>query len=206
MKKIALISLIILNSLTSFPQTKWTETIKFKNFVVDITNFKSECSPCLNNTNPLDTFSIAENPCDEDGWYIGGKTLIVISKFKNDSFALSFAYHVDLYEVSKKQIETPAHFEYLTNYLSIPSSNKSHFKIPEWQDNGYTKAIKKKYNFQDTLVTGSTEGGPFEDKFTKNGKVYRDRWNALYIRIKRFKDNLLMETKYIKVGLTEGCD
>jgi len=63
MKKIVLILLIILNSLMSYPQTKWTETIKFKNFVVDITNFKSECSPCLDNTNPLDTFSIAENPC-----------------------------------------------------------------------------------------------------------------------------------------------
>jgi len=132
--------------------------------------------------------------------------LIVIPKFKNDSFALSFAFQVDLYEVSKKHIETREHFNYIINYISIPSYNKRHFKIPEWRDNGYSKAIRKKYNFRDTLITGSTEGGPFEDKFTKNGKVYRDNWNALYIRIKRFNNNVLKETKYIRVGLTEGCD
>lgn len=206
MKRIILICLIILNSLTSFSQTKWKETIRFKNFKVDIVNFKPECSPCIENTNPLDTFSIAENPCDEDGWYINGRTLIVIPKFKNDSFALSYAYEVNLYEVAKKHIEMGEHFNYITKYLSIPTYNNNRFKIPEWRDNGYNKAIRKKYNFRDTLITGSSESGPFEDKFTKNGKVYRDRWNALFIRIKRYNNNVLKETKYIRVGLSEGCD
>lgn len=109
-------------------------------------------------------------------------------KFKSDSFVLSFACGVDIFEVNSGPWKN---FTYTTHYKTISALGGNKFKIPTWSDNGYTKSIKKKYSFQDTLITGALEGGPFEYRFTKNGKVFGERWNCLYLRIKRFNNDKL---------------
>ena len=129
------------------------------------------------------------------------KKLVIVPKFKNDSFTLSFAYYVDIFEINSKPWKS---FTYITDYKTISSLNKN--KIPELSGGGYIKSIKKKYNFQDTLITGASEGGPFKYRFTRNRKVFGDRWSFIYLRIKRFNNGKLKENKYILVGLTEGCD
>lgn len=110
MKFLVFIHLFFLYSLTGYSQVKKIETLRFKNFKVDIVNFVSECSPCSDDVHPLDTLNISENPCDGNGWYIQGRTLKIIPKLKNDRFELYFAYQVDISEVedlpSSKQENT----------------------------------------------------------------------------------------------------
>ena len=195
---------IIVNSLVSNAQTKPIEILTFKNFDVNIINFISEHPPYPeNDTSQVDTLLISENPCDQDGWYIEGTTLKILPKFKYDSFALSFAYQVDLFEVNSESGESMIH---ITDYKTIAAQSKNSFRIPELNGADYIKSIKKKYHFQDTIITGASEGGPFEYRFARNGKVFADHWNYLYLRIKRFNSGKLKETKFIFVGLTEGCD
>jgi hypothetical protein len=211
MKKLS-ISILLLLCLTGQTQTIQTENLEFENFNISIYKFISLCRPYSKNGSPkIDTLVIGENPCDQNGWYIGGTTLKVIPKFKNDSFLVSFAYEVSIWEVerySKNKTSTnPEYFTYVTDYKIILPLAKNKFKIPDkWTVNGYTRSIKKKYNFHDTLITGTTEGGPFEYKFTKSGKVFGDNWNNLYIRIKRSNNGVVRENKFIMVGLEPGCD
>jgi hypothetical protein len=189
-----------------------TENLEFKNFSVNIYKFISDCRPySKNNSTKIDTIVIHENPCDQDGWYINGTTLKIIPKFKNDSFSISYAYEVSIFEVkrySKNKTSTNLeNFTYITDYKTIVPAAKNKFRMPDnWTDNGYTKSIKKKYNFQDTSITGSSEGGPFEYKFTRDGKVFGNNWDILYIRIKRFNKGAFKENNYVMVLLEDGCD
>jgi hypothetical protein len=198
------IYLIFLFSLTSYAQTVKIENLKFKNFDVKIINFVSGYGPhSQNNSDEIDTLIIGENPCDDDGWYIDDKTLKIVPKFKGDSFTLSFAYKVDIFDVSGTWDTS---WTYYTDYTKIQPSSKNQFKIQPSIDSRYIKSIKKKYNFRDTSVSTYSEGGGHHYQFTRNGKVFSDQWNHLYLRIRRFNNGKFVESKYIVVGLSEGCD
>jgi hypothetical protein len=204
MKITPFLYLIVSFSLTSYSQTVKIENLKFKNFDVEIINFVSASPPSSQNNSAMpDTLEICENPCDDQGWYIDGKTLKIVPKFKGDSFTLAYAYQVDIFEVSGKWEEE---WTYYTWYIAIPSWKKNQFKIEPNENTGYIKSIKKKYNFRDTSVTTNSESGPHHYRFTRDGKIFSDAWNHLYLRIKRFNKGKFIESNYIVIGLSEGCD
>jgi hypothetical protein len=204
MKIVSFSYLVFLFSSTSYAQTVKTENLKFLNFDVQILNFVSASRPVsLSNSGRIDTLIINEDPC-ESGSYIRGKTLKILPKFRSDSFALSFAYKVHIFSVSGNL--TNDNWIYYANYVTIPRSNEAQFTIPAYKDNRYTKSIKKRYNFRDTLITVESEGFPDPHQFTRNGQVFRDEWEDLYLRIRRFNNGKLIESKYIVVELRRGCD
>ncbi len=191
---------------SNYAQSKQNEVVAFENFKVKIFGFKSECNPCLTNAKIADTITIAENPCEDHGYYIARKTLKIISKSKDDRFELSYAFRVDISQIEDEMKTTKEHWDHFTNFNTILPLKKNTFKVSRIKDSKYSKAIKAKYKLKDTLVTGATEGGSFCYRFTKNKNLYEDDWSHLILRIKRLKNKKQQEIKYIAVGLSKGCD
>ena len=193
-----------------------SETLLFKTFKVTIFDFVSEKSDdsVSNSTSTnlcLDTIMISENPCDANGWYIDGKKLKISSKSQLDSFTISYAYQIDFSEIDTSQILSNREREkwtYVTSYYKIPRIDNNIFLIPKNEYLKYLhKSIKKDNNLRDTslLLYAMTES-PMNINFIKKRKLIYDNWSYAYLRIRRFNDRKLKETKYIRIGLSNGCD
>lgn len=64
--------------------------------------------------------------------------------------------------------------------------------------------IKKKYHLKDTLVVIPSESG-LTATLTKDNKLFDYVYDSFLFRIDHYRNNKLIETKYIVIAITYGC-
>ena len=204
------------------------QIVRFANFSLTINNFYSECYHFSRfsdeNTLPLkavDTIFICETPCDSVGWYINGQTINIITKSLSDSFVLFYANEYDINQgYDSRIVNIPnegwdewyrkcQNWKYISNYKRAKAISTNCFKLP-FRENFTSKvdisSIKQKFGLRDTMIEIPHEAGLEYMVFTKNSKLFSMEFSYLRMRINRFSNGKLMETKYVLVGISEGCD
>jgi hypothetical protein len=154
------------------------------------------------------------------------------SVLRQDSFAMSYAYlnsvhelfdHLQIsWEEKEKLFDIAFRVKGITSFYPMPDSGRYFFRTPTYppQEDWYTYAegfmtrkmfahelqkIKDKYQMRDTLLQYSGEGGSYYAHLTKDGRIFGYHNEAYIFQVKRFRDQKLLETKYIVVYIYEGC-
>ncbi len=219
--------IILLIAQTTFGQTR-SQKVSFAKFSLVINNFYSECYNYSrfpeDSAIPLkiiDTIFICETPCDSNGWYIDGQTIQLSSKLANNTFELSYANEYNIYQgFDSRTIKEPKegwedwysksqNMKYSSNYKKVEQLSASSFKLPHRQNNTDKidlSNIKQKFGLRDTLIDIPHEEGQELLIFAKGRKLFSLVNSNLSIRIKRFANGQLKETKYVIVEISEGCD
>jgi hypothetical protein len=221
-----LLAFIILIPNLSWGQEMQSQKVIFDSLTLTIKEFKSEYYRYTKESidtsmfsGNIDTIYIGENPCDEEGWYIDGQTISAKSKNNDDKFEISIALeiytrkfidyehtpHDKWAELEKNYID----YVYLTKYFPLEKVNENIFKMP-YRDTilsfNYRDEIKKIHNFQDTAITIPQEMGSIYIDYKKDGLFFYN--DPLYYRIKinRYRYGEIIETKFIIIEITDGCD
>jgi hypothetical protein len=221
-----LLTFTILIPNLSWGQEMQSQKVIFDSLTLTIKEFKSEYYRYAKEyidtsmfSGNIDTIYIGENPCDEEGWYIYGQTISVKSKNNDDKFEISIALEIftrqfidydntpveEWAELEKNHIE----YMYVTKYFALEKFKENVFKLP-YRDTilsyNYQDVIKKIHNFQDTSLTISQEMGSIYIPYKKEGKLFYNDVVNYRIKIERYRCGEIIESKYIIVELSDGCD
>ena len=85
------------------------------------------------------------------------------------------------------------------NAFRIPSDNNLKEKVNP-------KRIKQKYGLRDTIIEIPQEAGTLYIKYHNKTKLYYEKANYYRFKIRCYAKGYLKETKYIYVGISNGCD
>ncbi len=227
MKKKYILWLCVLLVGTIYGQTK-SQKVRFANFSLVINNFYSECYTynrfSEDNTKPLitvDSIFICETPCDSSGWYIDGQHINATSKSVKDSFEVSYAIEYEIQQgFDSRNGKFPTEgwdewykqyreWSYISKYKKLQQASNNYFRLPI-RNNEASKndllAIKRKFGLRDTLIEITHEVGQEYLVFAKGSSLFSLQPGFLRLKIKRFKEGILKETKYVFVRFSEGCD
>lgn len=198
-------------------QTVQAESVSFLDFTIIIHNFISENRPAISREYEdviaeehllSDSVFLSENPCEDDGYYINGKTITIYPNQLTDSFTISIAYEMTLTEMVDTVNFENKEFQFTTPSYNVPQPFKNQFIIPcAWSESSKNAriAMVEEFNLTDTTVIIP---GEFyrQINYSKNGILYADDWNFMVVKIKHFRNGNVKATKHIYIALTEGCD
>ncbi len=201
---------------TTTAQTK-SQKVNFPFFSIRISNFYSECYHYArfaeeNEKPPVfyDTLFICETPCDENGWYVNGQIIGFSSKTRGNNYELSYAVEYTVRQEANEPVRSALdEKKYLSAYKVMKPLKGDNFRLP--QRNRYLAkadllSAKTRFGIRDTLVEISGETGIRTFTLTKNGKLFSFDSDNFILKIKRFVSGKLKETKYLVIGLSEGCE
>jgi hypothetical protein len=132
----------------------------------------------------------------------------IIPHHKDDQFKIDFSYQVVVYQMDDaaftnndpKKEKVFARWYGMTDYTTLKDSIGYFFVMPNgvYDDSFLTNDVKKKIHLRDTSIIYHRE---YEEvaKVIYKGKPCGINANATYLRIKRFNQNKLLETKFIRI-------
>jgi hypothetical protein len=219
--------MVLLPALPTFAQTK-SQKLTFTNFNLVISNFYSECYsytrfPGEGEKRPkiIDTIFICETPCEDKGWYIDGQAITVSSKTTNDSYEIAYAIEYDIsQQFDDRGGKSPAegweawekkarNRRYISGYKTLKRIAATRFRLPgraQLAGANDVKAIRQKFGLRDTLIVLPREVGETRLVFAKGGKLFSNTASYIRLSVKRFSGGILKETRYVVIGISEGCD
>jgi hypothetical protein len=227
MIKTALLFILLLPCFFVLGQSK-NQHVSFSTFSLNIHNFYSECYSHSRNSEEIrpthakfDTVFLCETPCEDTGWYINGQTLKVHSKREFESFELylSTEYLIaSAFDNLNKNMpdegwearyKRATYIQYFSKEVKLRMIKPNIFKIPSpdvIRKHASFENIKKRYGFKDTIIEVPQEVGVLLIQFYKGIEYYTAYPQYYKIKINRFIKGHLVETKYVTIGISEGCD
>ncbi|WP_018343823.1 hypothetical protein [Cytophaga aurantiaca] len=161
------------------------------------------------------------------------KTLFeIVPNHSTDTYKISYCYLTAIYEMfehvnvpdeeKEKLYANRFYRKEHTAFIAVPDSAKLFFKLITLKDNEqqafYTngsmsqeyyqkdlKRIRNQYGLKDTLIQYSGEGGSWYATLKKGTRIYGYDADSYLIRVERYADNKLAETKYIVIFIAYGC-
>jgi hypothetical protein len=145
------------------------------------------------------------------------KHIKIAAKNTADRFVISLAYGQHIGEVtaytkpkSERHFDKQQHWFELTPYKILPDTGGVflpifYYNITQAEEIFYRTAMGKKYGLKDTLMIIPREYD-ITVNFVKNGRYFTYGLGALYLRVQRFSDGKLAETRYVVIRQDEsGC-
>ena len=212
MKSGIYIILLIIYAFSGFGQDQKSEVIEFNGFSLEIFDFISETNEPTDINS--DTIFISENPCEDDGYYIGGKLIKVYpenesveNKFYFSLHAIISGYVLQVVDSGEYYLDPMEEYLFRTEYSEINQIESNQFIVPDEIDvEQYFPEIKNRFHFQDTSLAIRGEVFTHHFRYKKQDKFYEVNWDCLYIKIESQSELNGSEFKYLAVWLSEGCD
>lgn len=126
----------------------------------------------------------------------------IIPKNKDDKFEVDFSYQTTFSVTDGKKTKDKIDLPKMTDYYPMRDSADYFFKIPlsSYDDDFIRNDVRKKFAIKDTSIVYEAEVG-YEAIFMYKNRPYEVWRDALYLRIKRFNNDKLIDTKFIRVDL-----